>query len=245
MLWIAGIAAVVALLLIFARDLIMALVELVWRIVLGTLLAAAIGLVAGIWASGEDLDGGTIGVLSALVALIPAIWLVGRERSRRAFRRHLASTELQFHRPEPVPPPVPAPSPEDRYGLKRDARLADAWRRAAHLAPSHEMNQAWDDTARFLAKADSATSPDMDLIEYAAFIRRHVPELVHETEAVADISGEAEREETIAEMERDLLSVGQEARRRLQRFDDAARSSLAIRRRRFAMQFGRDQDDLE
>ncbi|GAA3804519.1 hypothetical protein GCM10022600_28380 [Qipengyuania pelagi] len=244
MLWIAGIAAVVALVLIFARDLIMALVEMVWRVVLGTLLAAAIGIVAGIWASGEDLDGGMIGVLSALVAVIPAIWLVGRERSRRAGRRNLASRETEF-RPIDPPRPAPAPSPEDRYGLTRDARLGDAWRNAARLAPSYEMNQARDDTARFLAKADSATSPDMDLIEYAAFIRRHVPELVHETEAVADISGEAEREETIAEMERDLLRVGHDARRRLQRFDDAARSSLAIRRRRFAMQFGRDQDNLD
>ncbi len=203
------------------------LFEIVVRLLLAVALAMSVGVLGGAIAAYNGYDGGLSGLAVGLVALIPSLVAIWRWRGTVAER-------LKGRAPVPAPGPLQQIPIERTLGLEDAEKLATAWLDAENLAGSNILGEPREACAQFLAAFEKAHDCDLQAIELATFIRRHVPGIVSDTKAVLDGADAVEGHEALAAMVTELQSLGHDAREALSRRHLAARERLDIRRSRFA-----------
>lgn len=232
MAWIIGsVLAIVglALLVVAALAIIMAIIELMIRVALAAALAGIVGCIGGIAVAQGGSDGIVAGVVVALFAFVPTLSSVWRWRSS-ATNRPVGRRSRQ-RRVLKVAPEIQI---ERKLGLTDAERLSVAWDSASKLAPQRELLGPRNACARFLAAFEAEADCDPENVELAVFIRRHVPSVVEETQAVLQDAAPDEREALVEGLVADLKQLGQEASDVSERLSAMARERLDIRRRHFA-----------
>lgn len=232
MTWLIGsVLAIVGLALLVAAvvAIIMAVIELMIRVALAAGLAAIVGCIAGIAAAQWEADGIVAGVVVTLFAFVPTLLSVWRWRS-------LAQNGLDGRRagtPRGIEA-APERQIERKLGLTGAAKLSVAWDSAFKLAPQRDLRGPRNACARFLAAFEAEADCDLANVELAAFIRRQVPSMVEDTQAVLHDAAPEEREAVVAGLVADLKQLGQEASEVSERRSAMARERLDIRRSHFA-----------
>ena len=232
MTWIIGVALAfggLLVLVVAAVAIIRAIIELMIRVALAAALAAIVGCIAGIVIAQWGADGIVAGVVVTLLAFVPTLSSVWKWRrlaasgpDRRKAEPHRASedaSELQIER---------------KLGLAHAARLAAAWNAASLLAPQSDLQKMREACARFLATFEAEADCDPANVELAVFIRRHVPSLVEDTQAVLRGASQEKREALVTGLVADLRQLGQEATDASERRSAIARNRLDIRRSHLA-----------
>lgn len=169
------------------------------------------------------LDAAATGQLAGAGAFLAALALLGRRgRTVPVARSHPG--------PSPVGPSTPPIVPD------RDPELARAWAAVAAVATGSpdRVEGARLRCGRLLAAAD-ADPLDLELGEWAVFIRRRVPELVDATLAQARAAeGAPARARLVAGLLDDLGRIGAEAERRSRRALGRVADELGTLRRHVA-----------
>lgn len=218
MIWIVGLVLaglLVAVVFSLVVAIVMAIVELVLRVALGACLAIASGVVAGVAAEWLGWDGTLIGAAVATLGFVPAVLLVGRWRSSGLQRKVAVKRSA-----DPSPPVTPL----DPHG--------QAWTTACALAPTASLETARDASMQVLALSRAHALVDPDILDCATILRRHVPALVSETEALIATLSCDERSGAIRELVADLRALGAQAADVLARRKAGVREKLAVRRAR-------------
>lgn len=218
MIWIVGLVLaglLIALAFSLVVAIVMAIVELALRVALGACVALATGFVAGVAADGLGWDGTLIGVAVTTLGFVPAMQMVRRWRSSRSQREDAAKHSAD---------PSPSVTPLDPHGR--------AWATACALAPKASLETAKDASMRVLALSATDGMVDPEVLERATVLRRHVPALVSETEALIATLSRAERSGAIKELVADLRALGVQAAELLSRQESGVREKLAVRRTR-------------
>lgn len=232
MAWIIGSALAiigVAILFVAAVAIVVAVIELLVRVTLATGLAVLCGCVAGIAADHLGADGMVAGVIVSLLAFVPALLSVWKWRNYRANVSDGPGAGTQ--RVIEVAPEIQI---ERKLGLTDAARLSAAWDKASQLALQSDLSRPRLHCARFLAAFEAEVDCDPANVELAMFIRRHVPGLVDETQAVLHDAVPEEREALLAALVADLKQLGEEACDASERRSGMASERLRIRRSHFA-----------
>ena len=203
------------------------LFEIVVRLLLAVALAMSVGVLGGAIAAYNGYDGGLSGLAVGLVALIPSLVAFWRWRGTVAER-------LNGRAPVAAAVPLQQIPIERTLGLKDAENLATAWLDAENLAGRSILGEPREACAQFLAAFENAHDCDLQAIELATFIRRHVPGIVSDTKAVLYGADAVEGPEALAAMVTELQSLGHDAQEALSRRHLAARERLDIRRARFA-----------
>ena len=192
-----------------------AVIEFVIRVALSGLLAAAIGIFAGVVSNQAGWDGALTGGLVSLLTFIPALLVFGRLRSSSR------SQNVGLHSRDAV---RPASTPLDPYSR--------AWATASRLAPRVGLATAEQACARLikLAKRDRAIDPEV--IDLATILHRHVPLLVEETEELLATADRSEWCIAVDELVADLIRLGEQASELAARKELSVRERLAVRRAR-------------
>lgn len=220
----------VPLLLTLAVAMIVVAMELMVRVVLAVGLAVLIGCAAGLVASQWGHDGFIAGAFGFMLALVPALVSVWRWRSASAVKpRHRAIVRVVSKAKSPAKIPV-----ERELGLTDEVRLSAAWDTASRLASGTVLDQSRTSCARFLANFEAEADCDPRNVDLAVFIRRQVPALIDDTQAVLHNASPEEREETIAALVAALEQLGQEAAAVSERRSAHAMERLDLRRNHFA-----------
>ena len=207
------------------------LFEIVSRVFLAAALAMSAAIIGGAIAAYNGYDGGLSGLFVGLFALIPSLVAIWHWRGTVAERlKGRAPAAAPFIAPIPL---VQIPI-ERSLGLKNAEKLATAWLSAENLTGCGTLSEPREACAQFLASFERADDCDIQAVELATFIRRHVPGLVSDTEVVLDRAEAVEKQQALAAMVTDLQSLGHDARQALSRRHIAARERLHIRRSRFA-----------
>lgn len=207
------------------------LFEIVVRLLLAVALAISVGVIGGAIAAYNGYDGGLSGLAVGFLALIPSLVAIWSWRGTVADR-------LKGRAPVAAPSvaliPLPQTPIERSLGLEDAEKLATAWLDAENLAGRSILGEPREACAQFLAAFEKADDCDLQAIELATLIRRHVPGIVSDTKAVLDGADAVERLEALAAMVTELQSLGHDAQEAFSRRHLAARERLDIRRSRFA-----------
>lgn len=210
------IAVVLVIGLLVAVSVFMAVVLLVIRLAGAILLAMAGGgiaaAIAAIWI--EDAWPLIFASVSLLL-LIPAIGWMFRARSPKS---NLAPADAI---PKTIRPLEPA----------GDTELIAAWKQAEALAPGYALRlMAARETCAQLLNRSDASLLDMDLIEGAQMVRKHVPDVIAQNaEAIVDSAGDDLEAARLALVE-DLETIARIAQNRLVRRKEANRDRLTALR---------------
>ena len=92
---------------------------------------------------------------------------------------------------------------------------------------------------RVLALSDAKGMVDPDVLDCATVLRRHVPALVSETEALIATLSRVERSGAIKELVADLRALGAQAAEVLAHRESGVREKLTVRRARLFGMEGR------
>ena len=192
-----------------------AVIELVVRVALSGALAAGLGIVAGVVSNEAGWDGALTGSLVSVLTFIPALLLVARPRSSpRSHKVGLASRDAV----------LPASNPLDPYSR--------AWATANQLAPRAGLAAAEQACTRVIELTKHDGANDLEVIDLATTLRRHVPALVDETEELLATADRSERRIAVDELVADLIRLGEQASKLAARKGLSVRERLAVRRAR-------------
>ncbi len=236
-----------ALLLALAIGLVAALLELIVRAVLTVGVAFVFALAIGISTSSEMVSGVGNGTVAFGLALIPTFYFISRMRAARSARKvRQAGNNLSSCNDFQAVANRNSAS-KTRRGPKAsfaDKALSKAWDEAMRLAPCAQLDAAREACAQFMSASASAKVLDVEVIDYAVFIRRQVPGVVRETIELVAVLEPADRERAISNLIGDLVAVGKGARLQLDRLAKPLRDQLAARRLRMGVATGPVQDIL-
>lgn len=206
------VAVLVAIVIIAFLAIAVALVRIAAALLLAIAGGGIIAAIASVWL--ED-TWPVVFIATSILLAFPALGWMFREKGER---RKPASMEALSILQEQIEP-------------AGNAELTAAWERAGVLAPEFaaRLLAARQSCARLLKRSE-ATSLDMEMIEGAQMIRRHVPEVVLQNgEAIADSSGSELRAARVALVE-DLEKIALMADNRLERLREANKDKLATLR---------------
>lgn len=204
--------AVLAAVFLLAR-LVFALVRVVWPVVAAVLAALLTAVVASTLFA-EDSGPEPVGIF-LLAGLAAVLALLGTRKALSA-RRERPIRVAQRSRPKPPPPPPEPPA---------DHAVSTAWDtlRAASGNAADRIDGARNSCARLLA-ATGSDCTDFSLLEWAVFIRKHLPELAGPGLADWRAAPAAERPRRMEQLIVSLENIGREAERRM---DAAAPDKIA------------------
>lgn len=242
MIWILGLIlaiCAVVFLCFLGLALLRIAIELTVRLVLATGLAISAGCVAGLAAFQLGADGIVAGFIVTLLAFVPAFLSVSAWRgtvSERLARRDAVTFE--------VAKPVSAETIpiEQQLALEGAERLSSAWDNASRLAPNYTLSTSREACAHFLARFEAEADCEPENVDLAVFIRRQVPALVDETQAVLNNIGRQERGNAIAGMVASLKQLGKEAAAKSERHSLLAEERLHLRQSHFARRKAANRD---
>lgn len=125
--------------------------------------------------------------------------------------------------------------------VERDAAVRGAWDRASHLVPKAAVAQVVSARADCAALLDMADGDALDIavIDLAALVRRNVPALVQQVDALWRDAPRAEQAELAQGLAEDLISLGTAARPFVARNRERLHDQLAATRNHVAVQTGR------
>lgn len=219
-----------AVLLVVAVALLKLIVAFVVRVALAFLLSLSIGFVGAAIADHLFYNAVLVGFGLWFVSFPAALIMIWKWRG---------PLSDEFERP-PVEKPSKPERPklrdydiERELGLVEAEALASAWRSAIALAPVAGLDTPRTSCARFLAAVEKSADNDPAALDTVVFVRRHVPGLVSETEAVLASADADERGELIASLVEDLHKLGRDCEEDLGQLHAAARDRLKVRRFRF------------
>lgn len=152
---------------------------------------------------------------------------------RRMFNVRTGAKRLKVKVRNGLPEALPEPEP-----VERDAKVREAWTRARDLVPDAALAQVVRARADCAALLDMADGDMLDpaLIDLAAMLRRNVPALVQQVDALWRTSSRAEQAELGQGLAEDLVRMGAAARPFVDRRRETLRDGLAALRNHVAAQ---------
>lgn len=168
--------------------------------------------------------------LAGSAAGIIVFLLVAALLLRRLFGTRRGRVQAASEARETVPLPA-----------ERDAAVRGAWDRAQHLVPRAALAQVASARADCAVLLDMAEGDALDIavIDLAALVRRNVPALVQQVDALWRNAPRAEQDEQARGLADDLISLGAAARPFVARNRENLRDRLAAIRNHVAAQTGR------
>ena len=124
------------------------------------------------------------------------------------------------------------PAIEEQLNLDDAAALLNAWESAEIIAPEADLDKPRKACAKFLKAASEDPLSDVRTTELAILIRKHVPGLVADTNAVRGLVDCAEKEAATLFMIKELRALGDEAVDAAARIQQRAKERLLIRQTR-------------
>ncbi len=187
--------------------------------------AGAVAIVAGVAAglaatADQRFHPGLAGVAVAVAAFVLAVWLWPRASATRT---------------------VSVPRTGRQAAPGEEPAMTQAWTVIANEAPlamRRRIAAAREANGRFLRLADAAPL-DPEAIEWAVFVRRHVPELVARWQAEAAHMLPARRTQRAEQLVQSLEQIAGEAEVRSERLTAAATAAFDLSRRHVALRTGR------
>lgn len=226
------------LLIVSAALLLYWIIRSIMEVFSALMLSCALGLVAAFLIKLVVIPEGGEGLLVSILVGLVAFTLTFRSAQKSGERRRLEERRNRAKRVwdmQPTPSPRPASKKkvepiERQLGVEKPDAIITAWQTAADLCSGDKFQIARERCARLLALVREGQIDDFELIETATFVRRQIPELVKETQAVCHSCEPREREASSSELQYQLDQIGMMAFQQLERQSHEAKAKLALRR---------------
>lgn len=203
------------------------LFEILVRLVIGLILAISCGAIVGYAAATGGFDGFVLGPVFALFLTAPFVSIVWRWRAARQAAKRRADTLSIYSQVAKRQPAI-----EEQLELDDVAALLKAWECAMSIAPDAGLDQPREACARFLKAASQDPLSDIRTTELEMLIRKHVPGLVADTNAVRGLVDCAEKNAATLFMIKELRALGDEAVDAAALIQQRAKERLLIRQTR-------------